>query len=194
MTAPTHCIQLLLPYNPYGHTKQYDRATVHHVRGDANIRRAALHQATAAITAKNKPESQRPGSLVLEDLNVSGMVKNHRLAQAIADVGMGEFRRQIAYKAQWLGERVILADRFFPSSRRCSICGAINGKLTLSERVWTCGCGVVHHRDLNAARNLAQLATTVISTGSHACGEAVSPVLNRQTSAKQEPNRSLGPA
>jgi len=160
----------------------------------ANIRRDALHQATAAITARNKPESRRPGSIVLEDLNVSGMVKNHRLAQAIADVGMGEFRRQIAYKAQWLGERVVIADRFFPSSRRCSVCGAINAELTLSERVWTCGCGVVHDRDLNAARNLAQLATTVSSTGSHACGEAVSPVLKRQTSLKQEPNRSLGPA
>jgi len=160
----------------------------------ANIRRDALHQATAAITARNKPESRRPGSIVLEDLNVSGMVKNHRLAQAIADVGMGEFRRQIAYKAQWLGERVIIAGRFFPSSRRCSVCGAINAELTLSERVWTCICGVVHDRDLNAARNLAQLATTVSSTGSHACGEAVSPVLNRQTSAKQEPNRSLGSA
>ncbi len=160
----------------------------------ANIRRDALHQATAAITARNKPESERPGSIVLEDLNVSGMVKNHRLAQAIADVGMGEFRRQIAYKAQWLGERVIIAGRFFPSSRRCSVCGAINAELTLSERVWTCICGVVHDRDLNAARNLAQLATTVSSTGSHACGEDVSPVLNRQTSAKQEPNRSLGSA
>lgn len=160
----------------------------------ANIRRDALHQATAAITARNKPESQRPCAIVLEDLNVNGMVKNHRLAQAIADVGMGEFRRQVEYKAQWLGERVVIADRFFPSSRRCSVCGAINAELTLNERVWTCDCGVVHDRDLNAARNLAQLATTVSSTGSYACGEDVSPVLNRQTSLKQEPNRSLGSA
>ncbi len=160
----------------------------------ANIRRDALHQATAAITARNKPESQRPCTIALEDLNVNGMVKNHRLAQAIADVGMGEFRRQVEYKARWLGERVIIADRFFPSSRRCSVCGAINAELTLAERVWTCDCGVVHDRDLNAARNLAQLATTVSSTGSHACGEDVSPVLNRQTSLKQEPNRSLGSA
>jgi len=158
----------------------------------ANIRRDALHQATAAITAKTKPESERPGSIVLEDLNVNGMLKNHRLAQAIADVGMGEFRRQIVYKAHWLGERVVIAERFFPSSRLCSVCGALNAELTLAERVWTCGCGAVHDRDLNAARNLARLATTVSSTGSNACEEVVSPAVDRQTSLKQEPNRSLG--
>lgn len=144
----------------------------------ANIRGDAIHKATSAICATTKQSEERPEVIAIEDLNVSGMVKNHCLARAVSDVGMGEFRRQIEYKALWNGERVFVADRFFPSSRLCPNCGNVNAQLTLSDRVWTCECGAVHDRDFNAACNLRDLSikTTVSSTESHACGENVRPI------------------
>jgi IS605 OrfB family transposase len=113
-----------------------------------------LHQATEA----NAP--QRPRIIVLEDLNVAGMMKNRTLARAISDVGMGEFRRQIAYKTQWNGETLLLADRFYPSTKRCSRCGTVKAVMSLAERVYVCdndACHLVIDRDLNAALNLAAL-------------------------------------
>jgi len=124
----------------------------------ANIRRDSLHKATSAIVAKSKPDSERPSMIVLEDLNVSGMLANHCLAQAISDVGFAEFRRQLEYKSVWYGSELMLADRFFPSSRLCRHCGCINSELKLSDREWTCDCGAVLDRDLNAALNLKSLA------------------------------------
>ncbi len=124
----------------------------------ANICRDTLHKVTSAITAKTKPDSERPRVVVIEDLNITGMVKNHHLAQAISDVGMGEFRRQMTYKAKWYGVELLVADRFFPSSRLCRFCGWINSELKLSDREWTCGCGAVLDRDLNAAINVRNLA------------------------------------
>ena len=95
---------------------------------------------------------------MLEDLNVNGMLKNRRLAQAIADVGLYEFRRQLQYKGQWYGCEVFLADRFFPSSKQCSRCGTVKDDLSLSERTYCCeNCGRVIDRDWNAAMNLEQL-------------------------------------
>jgi putative transposase len=115
-----------------------------------NIRRNALHQATTSLT-KTK------SAIVLENLNVSGMMKNHYLAQAIADVGMYEFRRQLQYKGQWYGCAILLADRFFASTKRCSQCGS-ERDVSLAERVYCCeACGQVMDRDLNAAINLEQL-------------------------------------
>ncbi len=97
--------------------------------------------------------------IVIEDLNVSGMLKQHHLAQAIADVGFSEFRRQLVYKARWYGSRVILASRWEPSSKTCSGCGWVKEDLTLSDRTFQCqACGLVLDRDLNAAINLAKLA------------------------------------
>ena len=93
----------------------------------ANIRKNALHQATSRL-AKTK------SAVVLEDLNVSGMLKNHHLAQAIADVGLYEFRRQMSYKGEWYGCEVLIADRFYPSSKRCSGCGQVKPDLVLNER------------------------------------------------------------
>ena len=124
----------------------------------ANIRKDTLHKATSAITAKNKPDSERPAVVVIEDLNVNGMAKNHCLAQAVSDAGMGEFRRQLVYKTAWNGENLMVADRFFPSSRLCPACGTINDELTLADRIWACHCGARHDRDLNAAINLRNLA------------------------------------
>lgn len=128
----------------------------------ANIRRDTLHKATMAVVAKTKPDSERPSVVVLEDLNVSGMLANHCLAQAISDVGFAEFRRQLEYKTAWYGEELLLADRFFPSSRLCRHCGCINAKLKLSDREWTCDCGMVLDRDLNAAINLKNLAVRAV--------------------------------
>jgi putative transposase len=137
---------------------------------------------------------------------VNGMLQNRRLARAIADVGMHEFGRQVQYKATWNGSEVVVADRWYPSSKRCSECGAIKETLDLSERTYACTCcGASLDRDLNAARNLAQLATdrpnscqgsqsTASSAGSNACGEDVRPASSGQTSMMQEPNRSLGSA
>ena len=117
----------------------------------ANIRKNALHQTTTYLT-------RTKSAIVLEDLNVSGMMQNHHLAQVIADVGMSEFRRQLAYKGQWFGCEVLLADRFFPSSKRCSRCGTVKNRLGLGQRIYHCeNCELVIDRDLNAAINLEQL-------------------------------------
>jgi putative transposase len=118
-----------------------------------NIRQHELHQISAETVAK------RPSAIVMEDLNVNGMMANHCLARAIADLGMYELRRQMSYKAAWNGSQFILADRWYPSSKTCSHCGVIRDELSLAERTFVCpDCGFVIDRDLNAARNLAALA------------------------------------
>jgi putative transposase len=94
--------------------------------------------------------------LVIEDLNVSGMLRNHRLAQAISDAGWAEFARLLGYKQAWRGGQLVTADRWYPSSRLCLACGVINTDLTLADRVFTCGCGHSADRDTNAAVNLAR--------------------------------------
>ncbi len=117
----------------------------------ANIRNNALHQVTTWL-AKNK------SVVVLEDLNVACMQKNHKLALAIADVGFGEFRRQMQYKSNWYGCKIIMADRFFPSTKTCSQCGHVKADMPLSERIFQCeNCGTEMDRDLNAAINLEKL-------------------------------------
>lgn len=116
------------------------------------IRSNALHQATSYIT-KNY------STIVLEDLNVKGMSKNRKLSQAISDVGFSEFRRQIEYKSKWYGAELIVADRFYASSKTCSCCGHKKEVLKLSERTYNCiNCGISIDRDLNASKNLANLA------------------------------------
>jgi putative transposase len=99
--------------------------------------------------------------VVVEHLNVAGMLRNHRLARRIADAGFGELRRQLGYKTAWAGGRLIQADVFYPSSKTCSGCGHVKAKLPLSERTYRCQrCGLVLDRDENAARNLAALVLT----------------------------------
>jgi len=117
----------------------------------ANIRKDNIHKATSALT--NNFET-----IVLENLNVIGMVKNHNLANALHDASFGEIRRQCEYKAKLRGGHVLIADRYFPSSKTCSACGHKVDKLPLTVREWTCyECGVVHDRDRNAAMNLQNL-------------------------------------
>jgi IS605 OrfB family transposase len=117
---------------------------------------------------KQKKLSKRPSVIVLEDLNVSGMVKNHNLAKSVHDANMREFRRQIEYKSEWFGVDVQFVDRFFPSSKMCSNCGCIKEDLKLSDRVYKCDCGFEIDRDLNAAINLSNTAS---SAGINAHGD-----------------------
>ncbi len=125
----------------------------------AHVRQDALHKATAGLVAKNKPFDQRPAVIVIEDLNVSGMLKNRKFARAIADVGLYEFRRQLVYKARSAGCIVQVVSRWEPSSKTCSGCGWLHLDLTLADRVFICQqCGLTINRDLNAAQNLAALA------------------------------------
>ncbi|GHO85742.1 RNA-guided endonuclease InsQ/TnpB family protein [Dictyobacter formicarum] len=122
----------------------------------ANLRKDTLHQVTSLIVAKTKPDQERPTCIVLEDLQVSGMVKNGKLSRAITDVGWSEFRRQLAYKAKQVGSLVYTVSRWEPSSKTCSWCGWIDEDLMLSDRLFHCAeCGYVIDRDLNAAINLA---------------------------------------
>ena len=94
-------------------------------------------------------------AVFIEDLNVKGMMGNHRLAKSIQSVCWYEFVRVLDYKARWLGKTVLKIDRFFPSSKTCGCCGYKNDGLTLKDRSWTCPqCGTVHDRDLNAAANI----------------------------------------
>ena len=137
----------------------------------ANIRQDALHKLTSDLT-------RRFHTIVIEDLNVRGMLKNHHLARSIADMSFFEFRRQLEYKAERRGGLVVIADRWFPSSKTCSACGAVQEKLPLAIRQWTCpDCGAIHDRDANAARNLlayglaALSGSTASSAGREACGE-----------------------
>ncbi len=124
------------------------------------LRQNAIHQATSRIVAKTKPDMQRPALVVMEDLNVAGMMQNGKLAQAVADVGMGEFVRQMVYKCAWNGTELIQADRWFPSSKRCSRCGQVKTTLALAERIFRCDvCDLQIDRDFNAALNLMQLGT-----------------------------------
>lgn len=123
----------------------------------ANARTEGLHQLSTRLTREFD-------TIVVEDLHVSGMVKNRKLARHVAGVGMGELRRQIDYKTTWHGRALVTADRWLPSSKTCSACGVVKAKLRLSERVFHCdneACGLVIGRDYNAACNLAALAREV---------------------------------
>jgi len=107
---------------------------------------------------------------VIEDLSVRNMVRNHSLARAISDASWSELRRQLEYKADWYGSEVIAIDRFYPSSKTCSVRGAIVEKLPLNIREWTCPCGARHDRDVNAAKVIHAVGLAV-----SACGDGVRP-------------------
>jgi len=111
-----------------------------------------IHQVTNALIRDNQTES-----IVIEDLNVSGLLANHKIAQAISDVSLGKFFEVLKYKCEWYGKNLIKIGRFEPSSKMCSDCGEINKELTLSDREWTCRCGSVHDRDFNAAKNIRNI-------------------------------------
>lgn len=128
----------------------------------ADVRSDWLHKLTHDLTTNHDV-------IVIEDLNVNGMERNHHLAMSVTDAAFGEFRRQVEYKSITNGCEVIKADRFYPSSKTCSCCGSVKAKLSLGERRYVCDvCGFSSHRDLNAAINLRNLAASSAVT---ACGE-----------------------
>lgn len=129
----------------------------------ADRRRDHLHKLSTRLIRENQV-------VMIEDLSVKGMMKNPHLARAISDASWAEFRRMLEYKADWHGRQVVRIDRFYPSSRTCSVCGVVVGKLHPRKLEWTCRCGAVHDRALNAARNVEAAGLAVL-----ACGESVSP-------------------
>jgi len=155
--------------------RQYEKIT--------NIRRNFHHQVSRKLVNENQV-------IVLEDLKVSNMVKNRKLSRAISEQGWYQFRLFLEYKCNWYGRELVVINQWYPSSKTCSSCGSIQPKMPLDIREWTCpDCGVVHDRDVNAAKNILAVGTTV-----SACGESVRPkVLNEleATSVKQETAKSL---
>ena len=121
-----------------------------------NIRHNHLHQITSDIVKR------KPSFICIEDLNVSGMMKNKHLSKAIQQQGFYEFRRQVEYKSTWNNILVIIADRFFPSSKLCSCCGEIKKDLKLSDRIYKCDCGNIIDRDFQASLNLKQYGENVL--------------------------------
>ena len=113
-----------------------------------NIRHNHLHQVTSDIIKR------KPSFICIEDLNVSGMMKNKHLSKFVQQQGFYEFRRQIEYKSAWNNIPVIIADRFFPSSKLCSCCGQIKSDLKLADRIYRCDCGNIIDRDVQASMNL----------------------------------------
>ncbi|HEY8503753.1 MAG TPA: IS607 family element RNA-guided endonuclease TnpB, partial [Gemmataceae bacterium] len=142
----------------------------------ANIRRDAMHKLTTRL-------ARTCGTVVVERLNVAGMLRNRRLARAVADASLAEIRRQLAYKTVWYGSHLLEAERFYPSSKTCSRCGAVKEELPLWERTFRCdACGLALDRDENAARNLAALAAAVAGSGPetvNARGRDVRPAARR---------------
>jgi putative transposase len=144
-------------------------------------RRDHLHKLTTRLVRDNQ-------TIVIEDLTVRNMIKNHSLARAISDAAWQQFRTLLEYKADWHGRTVIAVDRWFPSTKLCSACGAVVEKLPLNVRTWTCRCGITHCRDVNAARNILAEGLSVA-----ACGGGVRPQREHsragQPPAKQETQR-----
>ena len=119
----------------------------------SNQRRDFLHK----VTAKLVGESQAT-TFCIEDLSIKNMQKNHRLAKSIADASWGMFFEFLKYKCEWNGKNLLDVGRFEPSSKMCSVCGTVNKELKLSDREWTCSCGIKHDRDINAAENIRKMA------------------------------------
>jgi putative transposase len=149
----------------------------------ANIRKDATHKATTRLV-------KTYWRMGLEDLNVRGMARNRCLARSILDGGFREFRRQLEYKARFYGATVVVADKWFPSSKTCSCCGSVKAELALSQRLFRCSeCRFACDSDRNAALNLERLAASFAAA---ACGEERSDAVRKsrvkRASKKQEPN------
>jgi len=145
-------------------------------------RRDFLHKLSTRLVRENQ-------TVVIEDLTVRNLLKNGRLARAISDAAWTELRSLLEYKCAWYGRELVVIDRFFPSSRLCGTCGTVAARLPLNVREWTCACGAVHDRDVNAARN-------ILSAGlaASACGDGVRPQRESsrtgRSSVKQETQRA----
>ncbi len=145
----------------------------------ADRRRDFLHKLTTRLVRENQ-------TIVIEDLTVRNMVKNHSLARAISDASWTEMRSMLEYKAGWYGREVIAVDRWFPSSKLCSVCGTLQSEMPLNVRTWTCDCGTTHDRDVNAARNILAEGLSV-----SVCGAGVRP--QRSTPGGQSATKQKTP-
>ncbi len=152
--------------------KAFHKVAVLHER-ISNQRLDFLHKVSSKLVYDNQVDT-----ICMENLAVKNMVKNHSLAQAISDVSWGKFVELVKYKCEWGGKNLILIDRFFPSSKTCSNCGVINQELKLSDREWTCVCGSIHDRDINASINIK-------NSGAGCSGEPVE-LLSIDGAVKQE--------
>jgi len=151
----------------------------------ANVRANALHKATSALAARYE-------TVAAEDLNVTGMISNKKLARAVSDQGFGAARRMLGYKTAWNGGMLVVADRWYPSSKTCSSCGRRKPSLTLKDRTFACDfCGHAGDRDVNAARNLLHLAVSGTES-KNACGGTVRPGHAGHVPLKQEPGTPHG--
>jgi putative transposase len=177
--------------------RRRSRALSRKKKGSANRRKAALALARLHRRVRNQRKdflhkltthlARTKSVIVVEHLTVSGMVRNRRLARRIADAGWSEFRRMLGYKTLWHGSHLVVAPRFFASSRTCSACGAKRRDLALGDRVFACSrCGVKMDRDLNAALNLARLVAGSSPETENACGADVRPAYGGPTAGKQE--------
>ncbi|MFE5889427.1 RNA-guided endonuclease InsQ/TnpB family protein [Streptomyces sp. NPDC056462] len=145
-------------------------------------RRDFLHKLSTRLVRENQ-------TVVIEDLTVRNLLKSGKLARAISDASWTELRSMLEYKCAWYGRELVVIDRWFPSSKLCGACGTVRGKMPLNVREWTCDCGIVHDRDVNAARNI--LAAGLAAS---ACGDGVRPQRESsrtgQSSVKQETQRA----
>jgi putative transposase len=153
----------------------------------ADARADHLHKITTDLV-------RRFDVICLEDLNVRGMTRNHHLARSLSDASLGEFRRQVEYKAERYGKTVKLVDRFYPSSKRCHICGRIVEKLPLSVREWDCPeCKTHHDRDENAAVNILAAGHAASGRGGSIRRKAGKPTKrSTRRSVNQPKSRVLG--
>jgi putative transposase len=174
---------------------RYQRRMARRREGSANRRKAALKVARAHRKVRSARQDflhrastrlvRSADLIVIEDLNVAGMIRNRHLARAISDCGWSEFRRQLAYKCERAGRELIVIGRWFPSSKTCSACGHLLAKLSLATRHWTCpGCGTRHDRDINAAKNILAAGQAVSACGAGIRHSGTSRV---RSAANQEP-------
>ncbi|QKV97130.1 IS200/IS605 family element transposase accessory protein TnpB [Streptomyces sp. NA02950] len=148
----------------------------------ADRRRDFLHQLTTRLVRENQ-------TVVIEDLTVRNLLKNGKLARAISDAAWTELRSMLEYKCAWYGRELVVIDRWFPSSKLCGACGTVRGKLPLNVREWTCDCGTVHDRDVNAARNILAAGLAASAGGDGVRPQRESSRTGR-SSVKQEPQRA----
>ena len=148
-------------------------------------RRDHLHKLTTRLVRDNQ-------TIVIEDLTVRNMVTNHTLARAISDAAWRQFRTMLEYKADWHGRDLVVVDRWFPSSKLCSTCGALAERMPLDVRTWTCRCGTIHDRDVNAARNILAEGLSVTACGAGVRPQRADARTRRSVSKQDNPRATKG--